>query len=125
MSDDKANERSELWASEMDASDDKSPKDAKDTENTENEQSAWDTDSIRDDWHPNSVRLPKHLQDAWDAEHKRLDYELTKASIEIDYTKDRWYKPLVIALGLKALQSMDTEQVESALEEMQENEMVE
>jgi len=119
MSDDKANERSELWASEMDASD------AKDAEEPEDTQSAWDTESIRDDWHANSVRLPKHLQNAWDAEHKKVDYELTQQDVEIDYSKDRWYKPLVIALGLSKLQSMDITEVETALEEMQENGMVE
>jgi len=115
MSDDKASERSDLWASEMDSSD---AKDAKDT------QSAWDTESIRDDWHANSVRLPKHLQNAWDSEHKRLDYELTQQDVDIDYSKDRWYKPLVIALGLSQLQSMDTDELETALENLQENEIV-
>jgi hypothetical protein len=115
MSDDKANERSELWASEMDASD------AKDTED---EQNAWDTESIRDDWHANSVRLPKHLQNAWDAEHKRLDYELTQQDVEVDYSKDRYYKPLVIALGLSKLQSMDIHEVETALEKVRENGIV-
>jgi len=116
MSDDKANERSELWASEMDSSD---------TEDAKDEQNAWDTESIRDDWHANSVRLPKHLQNAWDSEHKRLDYELTQQDVDIDYSKDRYYKPLVIALGLSKLQSMDTTEVETALEKVQENEMVE
>lgn len=119
MSDDKANERSELWASEMDSSDDDDAENAKDTQN------AWDTESIRDDWHANSVRLPKHLQDAWDAEHKRLDYELTQQDVDIDYSKDRYYKPLVIALGLSRLQSMDTTEVETTLEKIQENGMVE
>lgn len=125
MTDDKANERSELWASEMDASDAKNEQDTEDGKETKNEQSEWDTESIRDDWHPNSVRLPKHLQDAWDSEHKRIDYQLTQADNDIDYSKDRYYKPLVIALGLSRLQEMDTSDIIEAITNLSENDLVE
>lgn len=122
MTDDKANERSELWASEMDASD---AKNEQDTEEPTDDKNAWDTQSIRDDWHPNSVRLPDYLQRRWNSEHKRLDFKLSQRDLNIDYSKDRYFKPLVIALGLRELRDMDMEEVETALEDLEENRVVE
>jgi len=91
-------------------------KDAKDPMDA---QSAWDTNSIRDDWHPNTVRLPPYLQRRFDAQFKRIDWQLTDKNIDRAFGKDRYYKPLVIALGLRELKAMDTQDVMDALDDLE------
>lgn len=113
MTDDKASERGEMWASELDESD------AADTENASDAQTAWDVESIRESWNPNSVRLPDGLQRRFTAYHGRLEAELLMDDLDLDYRKDRHYKPLVIALGLRELDAMDTEDIVDALAELE------
>jgi len=112
MTDDKASERSDLWAGELAA-------DAADTTDAKNTQNPWDVQSIRDSWNPNSVRLPDSLQRRFNAYHSRVESELTMEGIEREYSKDRYYKPLVIALGLKELDAMDTQDVVDALDDLE------
>ena len=110
MTDDKTEERSEMWSSEL-------------TESESIQQSsAWDVESIREDWNPNSIRLPDHLQRRFDAYHKRLDWQM---HTDREFKKDRHYKPLVIALGLRELQEMDADSVLDSLDELESNQIVE
>lgn len=110
MTDDKTTERSEMWSSELTEDD------------SMVESTAWDVESIRDNWHPNSVRLPDHLQRRFDAYHKRLDWQM---HADREFKKDRHYKPLVIALGLRELQAMDSDSVVDALDDLESNQIVE
>jgi len=113
MTDDKSDERSSMWAGELDASDNEDAEGATDTKGP------WDVESIRDSWNPNSVRLPDTLQRRWNAYHSRVESELTMEGINRDYGKDRYYKPLVIALGLRELDAMDTQDVVDALDTLE------
>lgn len=97
----------------MDASD------AQDTPRTE-----WDVDSIRDAWNPNSVRLPDSIQDVFATEYKRLDYELSQADTNFAFTKDRYFKPLVVALGLQQLQAMEPEEIADRVDAMEQQELL-
>lgn len=86
-------------------------KDAKDT-------TEWDVESIRDEWNPNSVRLPDSIQAPFGSEYKRLDYLLEQTEADFKFGKDRYYKPLVVALGVQAVQEMDTEEIVELVEKM-------
>jgi len=116
MSDDKADERSEMWAGALDNQDDESNEDAADGKDANG---PWDVESIRDAWHPNSVRLPDPLQRRFQAYHSRVESELTLDGLDRPYGKDRYYKPLVVALGLRELDGMDTADVLEALDELE------
>jgi len=111
---------------EMDAPDDMDEPDTQqsmddmDTENAvEPMHSAWDVDSIRDHWDPNTVRLPDGLQRRFDAYHKRLDLQFTENQSDRSFTKDRWYKPLVVALGLRAIHGMDIDDIKDAMDTLE------
>jgi len=122
MSDDKADERSEMWAGALDNQDDEDGPDTQDEEDPQDPMDAqgpWDVESIRDAWHPNSVRLPDPLQRRFQAYHSRVESELTLDGLDRPYGKDRYYKPLVVALGLRELDAMDTADVLEALDELE------
>ena len=126
---DKASERSDMWASEMDTSDTSDDSDAldasdaSDAEDAEDAQTPWDVESIRDAWHPNSIRLPEELQRQFNGQYGKVDSELQLAGVDRDFQKDRQYKPLVVALGLRELDAMDTEDVVDALEELEQGKL--
>lgn len=116
MTDDKANERSSMWASELD-----------ETETPDSDEmpgTAWDVESIRDTWHPNSMRLPPHLQRRFDTRYKRLDLQLDQTNPDLDFRKDRHFKPLVIALGLAALQGKEPDDVVDLISQLKTNQIV-
>lgn len=92
------------------------------TAGTVQQASEWNVQSIREDWQALNVRLPDHLMRRFQAYHKRLDYELVPK--DIDFGKDRHYKPLVIALGLRAVREMDADDTAQALELLQANQLV-
>jgi len=119
MSDDKADDRQQMWAGEFDASDTKDTSDDTDTSDAMDAQGSWDVASIRDSWHPNSVRLPDSLQRRWNAYHARIESEFALEGVDRKFGKDRYYKPLVIALGLRALDAMDTNEVVDALDDLE------
>jgi hypothetical protein len=98
---------------------------SRDTENGEKLKPGkeWRVQSIRNDWNALNVRLPDTLMRRFNAYHKRLDYELVPK--EIEFGKDRHYKPLVIALGLKAIKEMDADDAERAVELLEANQIVE
>ena len=125
-----SDELSEMWSNEANAQDDSDATDATDTENAKDEKrtqhakdamdaTEWDVDSIRDAWNPNSVRLPDSIQDVFASEYKRLDYQLDQADTDFEFTKDRYYKPLVVALGLEALQQLDADEVAGRVDAME------
>jgi len=88
-----------------------------DGDDTEMEPTAWDVSSIAEHWHANQVRLPEGLQRRYNAQHKRMEVQLLDSDREM--SKDRYYKPLVIALGLARLKELDTNQIERALDQLE------
>jgi len=99
-----------------DTSDTESPQDAlKETHAVE--PTAWDVSSIAEHWHANQVRLPEGLQRRYNAQHKRMEVQLLDSDREM--SKDRHYKPLVIALGLARLKELDTDEIEAALDQLE------
>jgi hypothetical protein len=148
MSDDgdKADERSEMWSSELNASDSVDTTDAKgatdttdtadtessmDTADTETPKSKmdamdateWDVDSIREAWNPNSIRLPDSIQGVFASEYKCLDWQLEQAETDFSFSKDRYYKPLVVALGLQQLQAMEPDEIADSVAAMEQQDL--
>lgn len=147
MSDeDKADERSEMWSSELDASDPVDTTDAKDAMNTDDtsdtetpmdtantetskgtmdaiDATEWDVDSIRDAWNPNSIRLPDSIQGVFASEYKRLDWRLEQAATDFEFSKDRYYKPLVVALGLQQLQDLESDEIADRVDAMEQQDL--
>jgi hypothetical protein len=60
----------------------------------------------------------------FNAYHKRLDYELAKEGSPREFGKDRHYKPLVIAYGLREIKDMDETELTDALRALERNEIV-
>jgi hypothetical protein len=143
---DKAEERGEMWGDALDDTDENDANDATDTVNAMDASSTqhtsdandasdtddamdaldseWDVDSIRESWQPNSVRLPDSIQDVFASEYKRLDWQLDQVETEFAFTKDRYYKPLVVALGLDALRDLDGEEIADRIEAMEHRELL-
>jgi hypothetical protein len=116
MSDDRSDEVGSQWAGALDDDADDATNDPTDALDT---QGAWNVESIRDAWHPNTVRLPDSLQRRLTAYHSRIESEFAMDGVDRKYGKDRYYKPLVIALGLRELDAMDTSDVVDALDELE------
>lgn len=91
---------------------------------TGGERSEWDIDSISSAWRANQVRLPESIQGPFDTEHKRLDFELQQHDFDVDYSKDRYYKPLVVALGLRELQEADAEKIANLLDQLERGDLL-
>jgi hypothetical protein len=85
----------------------------------------WTVESIRDDWNALNVRLPDYLMRRFQSYHKRLDYELAKEGSTREFGKDRHYKPLVIALGLREVKEMNAAELTEALRRLEKNQIVE
>lgn len=79
---------------------------------------AWNVGSVKAAWNANTVYLPDGLNERFDDEFDRLKYVLDR-----DLTKDRYYKPLVIALGMERLERMDPKEVETFMERMEREEV--
>ena len=79
---------------------------------------AWNVGSVKTEWNANTVYLPDALDERFDDEFDRLKYVLDR-----DITKDRYYKPLIIALGMERLERMEKEDVEAFLERMEREEV--
>lgn len=86
--------------------------------------SEWDVDSISSAWRANQVRLPESIQGPFDTEHKRLDFELEQLDADVEYSKDRHYKPLVVALGLRELQGADADEIAGLLEQLENRDLL-
>jgi len=85
----------------------------------------WTVQSIREEWNTLNVRLPDYLMRRFNSYHKRLDWELSKQGSTRDFKKDRHYKPLVIALGLREIEDIEAEQLTELLIELERNQIVE
>jgi len=85
----------------------------------------WTVESIRDDWNALNARLPDYLMRRFNSYHKRLDYELAKEGSTREFGKDRHYKPLVIALGLREVEELDADELTRLLIELERNQIVE
>jgi len=84
----------------------------------------WRVESIREDWNPLNVRLPDYLMRRFNSYHKRLDYELAKEGSTREFGKDRHYKPLIIALGLREVKNYDADELTEALRQLEKNQIV-
>jgi hypothetical protein len=85
----------------------------------------WAVQSIRDEWNALNVRLPDYLMRRFNSYHKRLDWELSKEASTREFRKDRHYKPLVIALGLREIEDLDADELTELLIELERNQIVE
>ena len=82
-----------------------------------NERNAWASKNVKKDWNATTIYLPDDLNQAMTTAYKRTDLEL---SAEYDHSikKTRHYYPLLIALGMEQLESMESNEVMEELEEM-------
>lgn len=82
-----------------------------------NEGNAWTSKNVKKDWNATTIYLPDDLNRTMTTGYKRTDLEL---SAEFDHSikKTRHYYPLLIALGMERLESMEVNEVMEALEEM-------
>jgi|AntDeeMinimDraft_5_1070356.scaffolds.fasta_scaffold04674_6 hypothetical protein len=88
------------------------------TSNTSmNEGNAWASKNVKKDWNATTIYLPDDLNGAMTTAYKRTDLELS-AEFDHPIKKTRHYYPLVIALGMEQLESMEANEVMEALEEM-------
>jgi hypothetical protein len=85
----------------------------------------WTVQSIREEWNTLNVRLPDYLMRRFNSYHKRLDWELSKQGSTREFQKDRHYKPLVIALGLREIEDIEAEELTELLIELERNQIVE
>ena len=91
--------------------------DDEDSNTSMNEGNAWTSKNVKKDWNATTVYLPDELDQAMTTAYKRTDLEL---SAEFDHSikKTRHYYPLLIALGMEQLESMESNEVMEALEGM-------
>lgn len=82
-----------------------------------NERNAWASKNVKKDWNATTIYLPDDLNQAMTTAYKRTDLEL---SAEYDHSikKTRHYYPLLIALGMEQLESMESNEVMEEIEEM-------
>lgn len=100
-----------------DEQNDHTQKNEESDESDESEQSvgsAWNVENVKQDWTGNTVYLPDPLDEAFDDEFRRLNYESGG-----ELKKDRHYKPLVVHLGLERIAEMDGNEVLSLMERME------
>lgn len=104
---DSQNDREETPTSENDETSDTSM----------NASNAWNSKNVKKDWNATTIYLPDDLDRAMTTAYKRADLEL---SAEFDHSikKTRHYYPLLIALGMEQLESMEVNEVMEELEEM-------
>lgn len=86
-------------------------------ENDTNDQSEWNVDNVKNAWNANTVLLPETLDERFDDEYERLNWQT-----DGEFKKDRHYKPLVVYLGLEALEDKEGEEVSALLERMERKE---
>jgi hypothetical protein len=72
--------------------------------------------NIKNEWNVRSIYLPDDLDSDLSTAFKRLDLELSEADADIALKKTRHFYPLVVALGMEQLESMDITEVTERLE---------
>lgn len=73
--------------------------------------------NVKKDWNATTIYLPDELNRDLSTVYKRTDLDLSETS-DRSLKKTRHYYPLVIALGLERLESMDTNEVMEALDNL-------
>lgn len=91
--------------------------DDEDSNTSMNEGNAWTSKNVKKDWNATTVYLPDELDQAVTTAYKRTDLELS-AEFDHPIKKTRHYYPLLIALGMEQLESMESNEVMEALEGM-------
>ena len=73
--------------------------------------------NVKKDWNATTIYRPDELNRDLSTVYKRTDLDLSETS-DRSLKKTRHYYPLVIALGLERLESMDTNEVMEALDNL-------
>jgi len=74
--------------------------------------------NIKKEWNVRSFYLPDDLDSQLTTTYKRLDLDLAETDADIDLKKTRHYYPLVVALGLERLESMEVTEITEHIEGM-------
>lgn len=82
-----------------------------------NEQTSQNAQNIKKEWNVRSFYLSDDLEKRLTTTFKRLDLDISESESEIDLKKTRHFYPLVVELGLDALESMDVTEVTEILED--------
>jgi hypothetical protein len=88
-----------------------------DSSTSMNASNAWASKNVKKDWNATTIYLPDDLNRAMTTAYKRADLELS-AEFNHSIKKTRHYYPLLIALGMEQLESMEANEVMEVLEEM-------
>lgn len=102
---------------ETETDDDQQSQSSQKDQNAGNDQSVQ---NVKKAWNAKSVYLPDHLENDLRKGYKRLDLELDDELSE--FRKTRHFYPLVIAMGLDALQELDSDEVMEELERIESTE---
>ena len=86
-----------------------------DSSTSMNKRNAWASKNVKKDWNATTIYLPEDIDRAMTTAYKRTDLELS-AEFERSIKKTRHYYPLLIALGMEQLESMESSEVMEALE---------
>lgn len=73
--------------------------------------------NVKKDWNATTVYLPDDLDGRLSTTYKRTDLEVSEGS-ELSLKKTRHYYPLVVALGLERLESMEVNEVMEVLDNL-------
>lgn len=100
-----------------DDEEDNTPKTSEDDMNVQNSSKASNSQSVmnvKNAWRAKTVYLPDSLHDDLGTAYKRLDLDLDDDFNEL--RKTRHFYPLLVAVGLEQMESMEREEVISVLE---------
>lgn len=73
--------------------------------------------NVKEDWNATTIYLPDKLDREFSTAYKRADLELSEVS-DRSLKKTRHYYPLIVALGLERLESMDSNEVMEELDKL-------
>jgi len=86
------------------------------SQNDSTAQSSQKAQNIKKEWNVRSIYLDDDLDNELTTAFKRLDLDLSEADADVDLKKTRHFYPLVVALGLERLESMEVTEVTEQLE---------
>ena len=89
------------------------PETDRNAQTSQNDKSAK---NIKKEWNVRSFYLSDDLDDRLTTAFKRLDLDISESESEIDLKKTRHFYPLLVELGLDALEGMDVTEVTERLE---------
>ncbi|ELZ84407.1 hypothetical protein C453_12711 [Haloferax elongans ATCC BAA-1513] len=118
MSDDEINDRlsRRFGGDSADDQDDttENPENDMNAENAVTVRNPWDAESVKSAWNGVTVYLPDAMKDRLDKQYDRLNYEC-----DFEVLKDRHLKPLVVEHGLDAVEEMEPDDVQEALDDLE------